>query len=191
MLEKRVDSLDENIKSMVCTDVMELEKQSLSEISKEMFWKDIFGDKASTKAPVFVEIMKDLINTVERKNPFKTSWGIEIPLPYSDRIYEHVTFWVSLAESVLSERGWQPQFIWGDIKNNNKQSLYLFFRPITPIFLSHLLGSRVDNGVLIHLEEESKREIKISLAAEQIGSIDANESLVDAINDWSDWSHKK
>jgi type VI secretion system ImpM family protein len=191
VLEKRINNLDDDLHNRSDSESIESHLDNLGQIKKEAFWNDLFGDEARVKGPVYIEIMRDLLNTVVRKNPLKTAWGIEIPLPNCDRVYEHVSFWLSLAESTLSCRGWQPQCIWGDINSRDKQSLYLFFRPITPIFLSYLLGSRVDNGVLINLDEECKKEVNVSLAAEQIGSLDAEESLLDAINDWTDWSQKR
>jgi type VI secretion system ImpM family protein len=191
VLEKRIEKLDENITTNSELALTEKRLEALDNIKKEVFWNDLLDSQASLKGPVYIEIMRDLLNTVVRKNPLKTAWGIEMPLPYSDRVYEYVTFWLSLAESTFSGRGWQPQCIWGDINNTTRQSLYLFFRPITPMFLSYLLGNRVDNGVLINLDDECSKEINVSLAAEQIGSLDADESLLDAINDWTDWSQKR
>jgi type VI secretion system protein ImpM len=189
MLKKRVERLSYTGSCLSKSVLMETEINVLKAISKESFWKDVLGESGIDKAPVYVEVMKDLLDTVVRKSPLRTSWGIEIPLPANNSSYAHVSFWVRLADALLGNREWRPHYIWGDVKNSHKQSLYLFFRPISPIFFSHLLGHRVDNGLLINLEKECKGETRSSPLAQQIARLDDNENMVEAFDEWSSWSY--
>ncbi|MCU7843206.1 MAG: type VI secretion system-associated protein TagF [Candidatus Thiodiazotropha sp. (ex Monitilora ramsayi)] len=188
MLKKRVEVLNATGNSISRRYLMESEINALQAITKEEFWRDMLGESARDYAPVYMEIMKELLDTVVRKSPLRTSWGIEIPLPANERTHIHVSFWVRAADAVLGSWGWRPHYIWGDIKDGGQQSLYLFFRPISPIFLTHLLGHRVDNGVLINLEQECKGQCDVSTMARKIGNPDAHESMVVAFDDWSSWS---
>jgi type VI secretion system protein ImpM len=189
MLKKRVDLLNVSGTCLSKRGLMEAEIDALRSISKESFWKQVLGELAVEKAPVYVEVMNDLLDTVVRKSPLRTSWGIEIPLPANDSAHAHVSFWIRVADALLGNRQWRPHYIWGDMKNSNKRSLYMFFRPISPIFFSHLLGHRVDNGVLINLEQECTGETRISSMAQQIGKSVENQSMVTAFDEWSSWSY--
>jgi type VI secretion system ImpM family protein len=188
MLRKRVNRLNAGNMQISRRVLLESEVNALREISKEKFWCDMLQDTAQDRAPLIVEVMKDLLETVVRKSPLRISWGIEIPLPGNDRVHQHVSFWVHAAECLLGCREWRPHYIWGDVKNHDRQSLYLFFRPISPIFFSHLLGHRVDNGILVKLEQECKALHHVSSIAAQIGDLDASDHMVNAFNQWSNWS---
>jgi type VI secretion system ImpM family protein len=188
ILMKRVDALNTAGVIFSRRQLLESEMSALQAIKKDEFWRDMLGDSAQGHAPRYVEVMKELMEIVVRKSPLSTSWGIEIPLPGNDHCHEHVSFWVHAAECLLGARGWRPHYIWGDGKNQDRQTLYLFFRPVSPIFFSHLLGNRVDNGILISLEQESTVQRQVSHVAERIGELDAGEHMVNAFNEWSNWS---
>jgi type VI secretion system ImpM family protein len=190
MLKKRVESLNAGGAVVSRRLLLESEVNALQEISKEVFWCDMLQDSAQDCAPLIVEVMKDLLDTVVRKSPLRTLWGIEIPLPGNERAHQHVSFWVHAAECVLGSRRWRPHYIWGDITNRERQTLYLFFRPVSPIFFSHLLGHRVDNGILIKLEQECKAQSHVSSVAKRIGDLDASDHMVNAFNEWSSWSRR-
>ncbi len=189
MLKKRVAALNEGGATISRSRLIEAEVDALQALSKERFWRDMLADSAEEKVPHYLEAMRDLLETVARKSPLRTSWGIEIPLPGNDHSSAHVAFWVGAAESLLGSRGWRPHFIWGDVKDSGGQSLYLFFRPVTPIFFSHLLGHRADNGILINLDQECNEQSQYSEMAGKIGSLDANEHMVSAFDEWSNWRH--
>jgi type VI secretion system protein ImpM len=183
-----VESLDAGSEVIPRKILLESEVNALQEISKKKFWCDMLQDSAQVNAPLVVEAMKDLLDTVVRKSPLRTSWGIEVPLPGNGRSYQHVSFWVHAAECLLGDRGWRPHYIWGNMTNCYRQTLYLFFRPVSPIFFSHLLGHRVDNGILINLEQECKEQGYVSSAAEQIGGLDTDDHMVNAFKEWLNWS---
>jgi type VI secretion system ImpM family protein len=188
LLKKWMKSLNEGGTIISRRMLIASQVSALLEVSKKEFWCDIFKESALVNAPLIIEMMKVLLETVLRKSPLRTSWGIEIPLPGNDRSYQHVSFWVNAAECLLGDRGWRPHYIWGGISNRDRQRLYLFFRPVSPIFFSHLLGHRVDNGILIDLEEECKTQKHVSDVAERIGSLDTESHMINAVNEWSSWS---
>ena len=107
-----------------------------------------------SEAPLSVDVVRELLETVVIRSPLHTTWGIEVPLPSNERANVHVSFWVRLAETILGDRGWRPHYVWGDIKARDKQSLFLFFRPITPSFYSFLMGDETNTGVVINLSDE-------------------------------------
>lgn len=189
MLKKRVEALNASGTCFSKSELMEAEINVLQRITKASFWKEVLGREAAEVAPVYVEVMRDLLDTVVRKSPLRTAWGIEIPLPANNDTHAHVSFWIRVADALLGNRQWRPHYIWGDVKNSGTQSLYMFFRPISPIFFSHLLGHRVDNGILINLERECKGETRLSSTAQQIGKPDDNLSMVHAFDEWSSWSY--
>ncbi len=188
MLKKRIDALNVIRSPSSRAYLIASEINALDTISRDVFWREMLGDSASEKAPVYIEVMKDLLATVVRKLPLRTSWGIEIRLPANERTHVHVSFWVRIAETMLGSRGWRPHYIWGDVNDSEKQSLYLFFRPVTPIFFSHLLGRRADNGILINLGHECESQGQISEAAKRIASMDPDDHMVSAFDEWSSWS---
>lgn len=187
MLKKRVDALNGNGATVSKSQLIESEVNALRAITKEQFWCEMLHEAAQEQAPLYVEVMRDLLETVVRRSPLRTSWGIEVPLSGNMHSHEHVAFWLAAAETLLGSRGWRPHFIWGDVANNNRQALYMFFRPVTPMFFSHLLGHRVDNGVLINLHEECAGQTHFSDRARGIGSLDALEHMVNTLDEWSNW----
>jgi type VI secretion system protein ImpM len=187
MLKKRVDALNVMKEPISRAYLMESEIIALDAIRRDDFWREMLGDDAKDKAPVYIEVMKDLLATVVRKLPLRTSWGIEIPLPANERTHVHVSFWVRVAETMLGCRGWRPHYIWGDVNDPVNQSLYLFFRPVTPIFFSHLLGRRADNGILINLRNECKNQNQVSEMARKIAIMDPDDHMVSAFDEWSSW----
>lgn len=187
MLKKRVNSLNVGGGHVSRSFLMEAEVNALEKITREEFWDEMLGESDKDKAPLYIEVMRELLATVARKSPLRTSWGIEIPLPAKKNNQAHVSFWLRMAQIVLGNRGWRPHYIWGDINNAEKQSLYIFFRPVTPIFFSHLLGHRVDNGVLINLEKESVAQSYVHDKSKTIGSLNTEDNIVSAINEWAEW----
>jgi hypothetical protein len=92
-----------------------------------------------------------------------------------------------MTNAIIGDREWRPHYIWGDLKGCNKQSLYLFFRPISPVFFVHLFGWRVDNGILINLEHETESQVSSNAQAKQIGRSDKDSNLIDAFDEWVRW----
>ncbi len=190
MLKKRVEALNQGREQVTRSHLMESEITALRTLKSDQFWRDTLGDSAQECAPMCIEVMRDLLATAVRKSPLRTSWGIEIPLPANDKTHVHVSFWVRVAESMLGSRGWRPHYIWGDTQNRQQQYLYLFFRPISPIFFSHLLGRRTDNGVLINLLKESRSQQHISMSAKRIGDLSKPSDMVSLSDEWANWGRQ-
>jgi type VI secretion system ImpM family protein len=190
MLKKRVDALYPGSGQVCRQELMESEISSFSSVKCSEFWCETFGESEVDNTPLYIEVMRDLLATVVRKLPLRTTWGIEIPLPASEKAHIYVSIWVRMAETVLGSRGWRPHYIWGDIKNPVKQSLYLFFRPITPIFFSHLLGRRVDNGILINLEHETKNQSHSTDISKTIYEQTSSGNMISLSNEWAYWSNQ-
>lgn len=187
MLKKRVSSLYPGSGQASRIQLIESEISALHAVRRNEFWREMFGQSADEETSVFLEVMRDLLTTTLRKSPLRTTWGIEIPLPSNDRTHIHVSFWIRVAETMLGSRGWRPHYIWGDINDNKQQSLYLFFRPITPIFFTHLLGRRTDNGILINLKRECGSQGPASETARRIGSLNEAGDMVSVSNEWANW----
>ncbi len=188
MLKKRVDALYPGVGQASRQGLMESEISAFRSVKRAVFWREAVKGYEKEEASVYIEALRDVLTTVARKSPLRTTWGIEIPLPVNDRTHIHVAFWVRLAETMLGSRGWRPNYIWGDIKNHEQQFLYLFFRPITPIFFSHLLGRRVDNGVLINLDLERKNQTQVSNTAQKMTDLTVDDDMVSVTNEWASWS---
>ncbi|MEJ2452852.1 MAG: type VI secretion system-associated protein TagF [Candidatus Thiodiazotropha sp.] len=190
MLKKRVEALNQGRKQITRSDLMVSEISALKSLGRKRFWRETLGDSAEGCAAMCIDMMRDLLATAVRKSPLRTSWGIEIPLPANDQTHIHVSFWVRTAQSMLGKRGWRPHYIWGDTQNRQQQYLYLFFRPITPIFFSHLLGRRTDNGILINLLQESQTQQNVSESAKMIGDLNKEGDMVSVSDEWANWGRK-
>lgn len=190
MLKKRVDALYPGSGELSRRHLMESEIAAFKTVTRNQFWQEILDESAEIEAPLYIEVMRDLLETVFRKSPLRTAWGVEVPLPANDRTHVHVSFWVRVAETILGGRGWRPHYIWGDIRDREKQSLFLFFRPITPIFFSYLLGDRTENSVLINLEKECKCLQQTCQTARRIGDTTISDDLVCVVDEWANWDKR-
>lgn len=187
MLKKRVQTLNHKRDCATRSQMMESEISALQTLGRDQFWRETLRDYVVESASSCTEAMRELLLTVVRKTPLRTSWGIEIPLPSNEQTHVYVSFWVRAAEAMLGGMGWRPHYIWGDTQNKEKQYLYLFFRPISPIFFSHLMGIRTENGVLISLLHESMEQKNVSEVAKKIGDLAEDGNMVDVSDEWANW----
>lgn len=187
ILLKKIEELNDEEVDFSKSGLLEVEMSALDAITKQKFWKDILQQSSVNNVASLVDAMKDLLDSVIRKSPHRTSWGIAISLPANQDYNTHVAFWVRTAESMLADRGWKPHIIWGNMNNYTDRKLFIFFRQVTPTFFSYLMGGHAENGVIIHLDDESILQNEVSDFAKEIASLDNSEHMLQASNQWANW----
>lgn len=99
-----------------------------------------YGDAA-----VFYQGVCDLLASVMRRGPARTSWAIRLPLAQGEPAQATLVFWLRLIDSLLG-RSWSANYFWNWGNEERPGQLTLFFRRVPPSFLPHLFDPDLKDG---------------------------------------------